>query len=59
MKYKKTIKRRSFIPGPDRRNVQRGTEWLRKMIEASEKGDSQEKVVAEMTRNPERQSDGF
>jgi hypothetical protein len=57
MLEKKHKPKRVFIPGPDRRNVARGKEWLRKMIQASEEKKSMDKVVAEMTGNPERQSD--
>ena len=53
----KRSKRRVFIPGPDRRNVNRGVEWLRKMIEASEQKENMEKVIEEMvTPDPERQA---
>ena len=39
---------RVYIPLPDHRNVARGTEWLRKMIEASEQKENMDKVVDEM-----------
>jgi len=45
---KQKPKRRIFIPGPDRRNVKRGTEWLSKMIKASEENRLIESVVDEM-----------
>jgi len=45
---RKKPKRRIFIPGPDRRNVTRGMEWLRKMIKASEENRDMDKVIDEM-----------
>ena len=45
---KQRPKRRVYIPLPDYRNVARGTEWLRKMIKASEEKRLIESVVDEM-----------
>ncbi len=52
---KRKIKRRIFIPGPDRRNVARGTEWLSKMIKASEEKRLIDSVIDEMVPPPNRE----
>ena len=39
-KKKKTKRRRPYIPLPDKRNLERGGQWLRGMIEVSEALDA-------------------
>jgi hypothetical protein len=55
----KRKKRRIYIPGPDYRNTQRGSQWLKGIIEASEGKRSFKDVLDEMQpeTQPERRSE--
>jgi len=45
---KKHRKKRVFIPGPDRRNVERGKQWLKQMIDGIGKRKPEE-IISDMT----------
>lgn len=47
-------KRRPFIPGPDRRNVARGSEYLNKIIEGIEQNRKPEDIIQEMSIKRDR-----
>jgi len=52
---KKHRKKRVFIPGPDRRNVERGKQWLKQMIDGIGKRKPEE-IISDMSPPKDRSS---
>lgn len=56
MEKLKRKRKRVWIPGPrpDYRNVARGTEWLKRIREGLDRGQSADDVIEEMLRKDKR-----